>query len=77
MKAVNQCVGRVIRHSNDFAAIILADSRYLVGTKGKRPLDKLPAWMRLSACEEELEFGPLMGRLHKFFRSHLKPARPG
>jgi hypothetical protein len=28
--------------------------------------------MRLSACEEQLEFGPLMGRLHKFFRGHLK-----
>ena len=28
MKAVNQCVGRVIRHRGDFAAIVLADARY-------------------------------------------------
>ena len=28
MKAVNQCVGRVIRHRGDFAAVVLADVRY-------------------------------------------------
>jgi Helicase C-terminal domain len=28
MKAVNQCVGRVIRHRSDWAAIVLADCRY-------------------------------------------------
>lgn len=29
MKAVNQCVGRVIRHAGDHAAVVLADARYL------------------------------------------------
>ena len=28
MTAVNQCVGRVIRHRGDFAAVVLADARY-------------------------------------------------
>eukprot|EP00959_Pyramimonas_sp_CCMP1952_P429331 8991745-Pyramimonas_sp.AAC.1 len=28
MRAVNQAVGRVIRHRNDYGAIILADERF-------------------------------------------------
>lgn len=28
MNAVNQCIGRVIRHANDWAAILLADARW-------------------------------------------------
>ena len=38
MKAVNQCIGRVIRHSTDWAAIVLADVRWATpageGTSG-------------------------------------------
>ena len=29
-RAVNQAVGRVIRHRNDFGAIILCDERYII-----------------------------------------------
>ena len=28
LKAVNQCIGRVVRHRGDWAAIVLADMRW-------------------------------------------------
>lgn len=34
-RAVNQAVGRVIRHRNDFGAIILCDERYTSQTQPK------------------------------------------
>jgi chromosome transmission fidelity protein 1 len=42
MKAVNQCIGRAIRHVADYAAIILIDQRYQ--TEGVR--GKIAAWIR-------------------------------
>lgn len=44
MRAVNQCIGRAIRHQNDYAAIILLDRRYEL----PRIQNKLPAWIRQS-----------------------------
>lgn len=44
MRAVNQCIGRAIRHQNDYAAIILLDRRYEL----PRIQGKLPAWIRQS-----------------------------
>jgi chromosome transmission fidelity protein 1 len=44
MRAVNQCIGRVIRHHQDYAAIIMIDRRY--DTPGI--CSKLPAWIRQS-----------------------------
>jgi chromosome transmission fidelity protein 1 len=69
MKAVNQSIGRVIRHKSDHAAVILADQRYLSGGGGARPLDKLPKWMRPSLVDQPMEFGQVVGRLCKFFKS--------
>ncbi|KAL3822856.1 hypothetical protein ACHAXA_006220 [Cyclostephanos tholiformis] len=43
MRTVNQSVGRAIRHANDYASIILADSRYATDTRIWRAL---PAWLR-------------------------------
>lgn len=42
MRAVNQCVGRVIRHKGDYAAILMLDNRY----GGERIQRKLPKWIR-------------------------------
>jgi chromosome transmission fidelity protein 1 len=42
MRAVNQCVGRAIRHKGDYAAIMMLDRRY--GTERIR--GKLPGWIR-------------------------------
>lgn len=44
MRAVNQCIGRAIRHRNDYAAITLIDRRYEL----PRVQGKLPAWIRQS-----------------------------
>ncbi|KAF3044996.1 ATP-dependent DNA helicase chl1 [Didymella heteroderae] len=44
MRAVNQCVGRAIRHKGDYAAIMMLDKRY----GGERIQNKLPKWIRNS-----------------------------
>ncbi|KAK4892700.1 ATP-dependent DNA helicase chl1 [Elasticomyces elasticus] len=44
MRAVNQAVGRVIRHKDDWASIVLMDSRYTQ----HRIRDKLPGWIKES-----------------------------
>ncbi|XP_045151844.1 ATP-dependent DNA helicase DDX11 [Echinops telfairi] len=63
MKAVNQSIGRAIRHQKDFASIVLLDQRYA------RPatLAKLPAWIR-GCVEVKATFGPAFAALRKFHR---------
>ena len=44
MKAVNQCIGRVIRHRGDWAAILLVDQRWTSDTsQGKASCLPTPA----------------------------------
>ncbi|VTJ60368.1 Hypothetical predicted protein [Marmota monax] len=63
MKAVNQSIGRAIRHQRDFASIVLLDQRYA------RPstLAKLPAWIR-DRVEVKATFGPAFAAMRKFHR---------
>jgi len=41
-RSVNQSIGRVIRHINDFGIIVLADERFTWWTNQK----DLPGWVR-------------------------------
>nr|XP_024642873.1 ATP-dependent DNA helicase DDX11 isoform X6 [Macaca nemestrina] len=67
MKAVNQSIGRAIRHQKDFASIVLLDQRYA------RPpvLAKLPAWIR-ARVEVKATFGPAIAAVQKH-----QPIGPG
>ncbi|XP_048868858.1 ATP-dependent DNA helicase DDX11 isoform X2 [Brienomyrus brachyistius] len=62
MKAVNQSIGRAIRHRGDYACIVLLDRRY------SRPgtLQKLPEWIRIRT-QVQPTFGPAFGGIRKFF----------
>jgi chromosome transmission fidelity protein 1 len=67
MRAVNQSVGRAIRHRGDFAAIVMVDRRF----GGERIRGKLAGWIRegLVKGSEEKSFAELVGRLSGFFRA--------
>ncbi|EJU03236.1 hypothetical protein DACRYDRAFT_49979, partial [Dacryopinax primogenitus] len=64
MKAVNQSIGRAIRHKSDWAALILLDKRY-ASPQIRR---KLPRWI-----DEELKvaanFGAAVKHLGAFYRT--------
>uniref|UniRef100_A0A182JX47 Helicase ATP-binding domain-containing protein n=1 Tax=Anopheles christyi TaxID=43041 RepID=A0A182JX47_9DIPT len=66
MKAVNQCIGRAVRHIRDYAAVILLDTRYCTGERIRR---KLPVWItdRMECVER---YGQSHGKMVKFFRHH-------
>ena len=63
MKAVNQSIGRAIRHKGDYASMVLVDHRY------SRPSIKhqLPSWIKEHVLIVE-KFGPVMPKLRKFFK---------
>jgi regulator of telomere elongation helicase 1 len=67
MRAVNQCVGRVIRHRSDFGSIILADERF-----GEQK-ESISPWIarRLQTHEE---FRQTYSGLAQFFSTHRRCA---
>jgi chromosome transmission fidelity protein 1 len=67
MRAVNQSIGRAIRHRGDYAAIVLIDRRY--GTERIR--GKLPGWIGGGLVQESHQkgLGGLMGALGGFFKA--------
>ena len=67
MKAVNQSIGRAIRHKDDFATILLLDHRY----DRPKTLQQLPTWIS-SRVEISAKFGPAISKLTIFFKSKSK-----
>ncbi|KAK4107247.1 DNA repair helicase [Canariomyces notabilis] len=66
MRAVNQSIGRAIRHRGDYAAVVLVDRRF--GTQ--RIQEKLPGWIKGGLVEGSDKKGlqGLMGGLSGFFK---------
>jgi len=64
MRAVNQAIGRAIRHKNDYAAILLIDKRYAT----ERIRTKLPGWIKSSLKKPE-SIGDISKGLREFFAS--------
>ncbi|KAL4945329.1 hypothetical protein BDV06DRAFT_185020 [Aspergillus oleicola] len=67
MRAVNQCIGRAIRHRNDYAAIVLIDKRY-----GRSNIQaKLPSWIKQSLDKDSAHVpaGKTIDNLSRFFRN--------
>jgi chromosome transmission fidelity protein 1 len=68
MRAVNQCIGRAIRHRQDYAAILMIDKRY----DTPRIQGKLPAWIRQSLVSDRgtRSAEHIQDELSVFFRRH-------
>jgi len=72
-RALNQAIGRVIRHKDDFGAVLLLDKRFGYEANAK----KLPSWLEKSITETNFRKG--MARLAQFYHLNkhnmkLKPA---
>ncbi|XP_012267857.2 regulator of telomere elongation helicase 1 homolog isoform X2 [Athalia rosae] len=63
-RAVNQAIGRVIRHKNDYGAIILCDCRF----ENPNFRNQLSAWLRPN-IQKFTNFGTVTKELREFFRS--------
>ena len=63
MRAVNQALGRVIRHRNDHGAVVLLDERFGYGNTR----NQLSVWLR-PAIQSFDAFGPAAAQLSRFFK---------
>ncbi|XP_017699231.3 ATP-dependent DNA helicase DDX11 [Phoenix dactylifera] len=71
MKAVNQSIGRAIRHINDYAAILLVDSRYACDPSFQsfsHPANKLPLWIKDRLVSATQSYGEVHRLLRQFFQ---------
>lgn len=67
MRAVNQSIGRAIRHREDYAVIVLLDKRYTLD----RIASKLPKWIQDGMVRDRAEkpFVNTMASIGRFFRA--------
>lgn len=63
MNAVNQSIGRAIRHRGDWASLVLLDTRYAA----PRIRDKLPKWIGRNVAVAET-FGEAVREMGRFYR---------
>ncbi|BBG98991.1 RAD3-like DNA-binding helicase protein, partial [Prunus dulcis] len=74
MKAVNQSIGRAIRHINDYAAILLVDTRYASDSSKRNfchPTSKLPQWIK-DRFVASTDYGEVHRMLYQFFKHNKK-----
>ena len=71
-RAVNQAIGRVIRHRRDYGAILLCDERF----GREQTIHGLSRWVQ-GAVAKHQSFGPVMKSLTDFFKSHGAPIGSG
>ncbi|XP_023293799.2 regulator of telomere elongation helicase 1 homolog [Lucilia cuprina] len=69
-RAVNQAIGRVIRHRNDYGAILLCDIRFQQSSQ----VQQLSKWIRdiLGNAPKSSAFGPVVKELRDFFKNAEK-----
>lgn len=60
MKAVNQSIGRSVRHQQDYASVLLLDHRY----QKDNVRNALPKWLQPS-LQVHTTFGSAFGQLNK------------
>jgi regulator of telomere elongation helicase 1 len=65
MRAVNQAIGRVIRHRNDYGAVLLADERFASVSLQQQ----LSLWLR-PLVQAPSDVGPVLQSLTAFFREN-------
>ncbi|KAJ1731743.1 ATP-dependent DNA helicase chl1 [Coemansia biformis] len=68
MRAVNQSIGRAIRHRADYAAIVFLDARYAE----PRIASRLPGWIageHAGRSVPSCAFGPALAQVSAFFKS--------
>lgn len=68
MKVVNQTVGRAVRHSKDYASIILIDRRFAQNSV----LGGMPDWVTAHK-QEAKTLDELVARVEQFFAGSVKP----
>lgn len=71
-RAVNQAIGRVIRHKDDYGAILLCDYRF----NQPRQKAQLSSWIQGHLKEAQpTTFGPMIGAVSRFFRNAERTVR--